>query len=83
VDDLAGRVSGNSGCNSFGGPATFREQSAEVGPLVSTKMACDKSVMDQEMLFLDVLGAAAGWEIEGATLRLTAADGRALEFRAG
>lgn len=83
VEDLAGRISGNAGCNSFGGPAAFGEQSVEVGPLVSTKMACDKAVMDQEGLFLEVLGAATTWEVDGTTLRLTAADGRALEFSAG
>jgi len=83
VDDLAGRISGNSGCNSFGGPATFGEGSVEIGPLVSTKMACDKAVMDQEGLFLEVLGAAATWEIEGTTLRISTGDGRGLEFTAG
>jgi heat shock protein HslJ len=83
VDDLAGRVSGSAGCNSFGGSASFGEQTVEVGPLVSTKMACDKSIMDQEAQFLLVLGAAVDWEIEGTTLRLTTADGRALELRAG
>jgi heat shock protein HslJ len=46
-------------------------------------MACDKAVMDQEMSFLEVLAAAVTWEIDGITLRLTAADGRALEFSAG
>jgi heat shock protein HslJ len=83
VDDLAGRISGSAGCNSYGGSAAFTERSVEVGPLVSTKMACDKAVMDQERLFLEVLGAAVTWEIEGTTLRLTTADGRALEFGAG
>lgn len=83
VDGPAGRISGNAGCNSYGGSAAFAGQSVEVGPLVSTKMACDKTVMDQEIIFLEVLGAAVTWEIDGITLRLTAADGRALEFRAG
>jgi len=83
VDDLAGRISGNAGCNRYGGSAAFAEQSVEVGPLMSTKMACDKAVMDQEAVFLEVLGSAVIWEIDGITLRLTAADGRALEFSTG
>jgi heat shock protein HslJ len=45
-------------------------------------MACDKTVMDQEMIFLEVLGGAVTWEIDGITLRLAAADGRALQFSA-
>lgn len=83
VDELAGRVSGNAGCNSYFGSAAFVEQAVEVGPLVSTKMACNKTVMDQERIFLEVLGAAVTWEIEGTLLRLTTTDGRALEFSAG
>ena len=38
--------------------------------------------MDQETFVFEVLGAAATWEIEGTRLRLTAPDGRALEFTA-
>ena len=82
VDDLAGRISGSTGCNQFGGPATFREQTVEIGDLVSTQMACDPAVMDQEAFVFEVLGGAATWEIEGTTLRITAADGRALEYTA-
>ena len=83
VDDLAGRLSGNTGCNSFFGPATFAEQTVSVGDLMSTKMACEPAVMAQETLVFEVLGAAATWEIDGTTLRITAADGRSLEFSAG
>jgi heat shock protein HslJ len=82
VDDLAGRISGSTGCNQFGGPATFQEGTVEVGDLVSTQMACDPAVMDQETFVFEVLAAAATWEIDGTTLRITASDGRALEFTA-
>lgn len=82
VDDLAGRISGTTGCNQFGGPADFAEGTVEIGDLVSTKMACDPAVMDQETFVFEVLGAAATWEIEGTRLRITAPDGRALEFTA-
>jgi heat shock protein HslJ len=83
VDDLAGRIGGSAGCNQFGGPATFQDGTVEIGDLVSTQMACDPAVMDQETFIYEVLGAAATWEIEGTTLRIAAADGRALEFTAG
>jgi heat shock protein HslJ len=83
VDDLAGRISGSTGCNQFGGSATFGEGTVEVGDLVATKMACDPAVMDQESFVFEVLDAAATWEIAGTTLRIAAADGRALEFTAG
>ena len=51
--------------------------------MAATKMACEPAVMAQESFVLEVLGAAATWEIDGTTLRITAADGRALEFSAG
>lgn len=83
VDDLAGRLSGSTGCNSFFGPAAFADQTVSVGALAATKMACEPAVMAQESFVLEVLGAAATWEIDGTTLRITAADGRSLEFSAG
>jgi len=82
VDDLAGRIGGSAGCNQFGGPADFGEGTVEIGDLVATEMACDPAVMDQETFVFEVLGAAATWEIEGTRLRITAPDGRALEFTA-
>ncbi|MFH1330919.1 MAG: META domain-containing protein [Actinomycetota bacterium] len=83
VDDLAGRISGNTGCNSFFGPVTFEDQTVSVGALAATPMACEPGVMAQESFVFEVLGAAATWEIDGTTLRIAAADGRALEFSAG
>jgi heat shock protein HslJ len=82
VDDLAGQIGGSTGCNQFGGPATFEEGTVAIGDLVSTKMACDPAVMAQETFVFEVLGAASTWEIEGDRLRISAADGRALEFTA-
>jgi heat shock protein HslJ len=82
VDDLAGTISGNGGCNSFGGQATFGDGTVTIGDLISTEMACDPAIMDQEATVFEVLGAATTWEIDGTTLRITAPDGRALEFAA-
>jgi len=83
VDDLEERISGSTGCNRFFGSATFAVETVTVGLLRTTKMACDAATTEQESFVLAVLGAAATWEIEGARLRITAADGRALEFVAG
>ncbi|MBN2113629.1 MAG: META domain-containing protein [Acidimicrobiia bacterium] len=83
VDDTAARISGSTGCNNYFGPASFAEEQVTVGALASTKMACAPEVMQQEAFVLAVLGGAATWEIEGSALRITAADGRALEFAAG
>lgn len=83
VDDVAGQIGGSSGCNQFGGPAEFGDGTVVIGDLISTKMACEPAVMDQETFVFEVLAAATTWEIEGTTLRITALDGRALEFTAG
>jgi len=83
VDDVAGRLSGNSGCNSFFGPATFTGSGVTVGAIGATKMACEPGVMEQEAFVFAVLADAVSWDIEGTVLRIAAADGRALEFSAG
>lgn len=83
VDAAAARISGSAGCNNYFGPASFGAGVVAVGALASTKMACRPDVMQQEAFVLAVLGAAATWEVEGSALRVTAGDGRALEFAAG
>ncbi len=63
-----GTISGNGGCNQYNGPATIQGQQLTVGPLVSTKMACD--AMQAEGQFLTVLQAVTAWEIADQTLTL-------------
>jgi heat shock protein HslJ len=43
-----GQVSGSGGCNTFNGPYQSTASSLSIGPLASTRMACDQTVMDQE-----------------------------------
>lgn len=50
--DGAGAVSGNSGCNSYSGAYAINGTSLSIGPLISTRMACEPDVMDQEQLYL-------------------------------
>ena len=50
-DSSAKRITGNGGCNSFGGPFELnRENKLSIGPLYSTKMACDKMQLEQQLL---------------------------------
>jgi putative lipoprotein len=65
-----GNVSGNGGCNSFGGEATFDGAKLKFGDLFSTMMACEEPKMKQEAAFLAALGEAASYTIEGGTLTL-------------
>jgi heat shock protein HslJ len=75
-----GAVAGTAGCNSIGGtydPATG------FGQMVSTMMACEPAVMEQERFFMDVLSDQATVSIEGPTLTIADLSGNALVFRAG
>ena len=44
-----GTVNGNGGCNGYGGDATITGGAIEFGPLISTQMACEPAIMDQEL----------------------------------
>ncbi|WEK01376.1 MAG: META domain-containing protein [Candidatus Sphingomonas phytovorans] len=50
------RISGNSGCNSFGGSFRFERGYLTAGPLMSTKMACMGPAMAQEQAIMRLLG---------------------------
>jgi heat shock protein HslJ len=53
---MGNRISGNSGCNGFGGSFRFEHGFLTAGPLMSTKMACMGPVMIQEQAILRLLG---------------------------
>ncbi len=65
-----GNVSGNGGCNSFGGQATFDRAKLKFGDLFSTMMACEEPKMKQEAAFLATLEKTASYSVEGGTLTL-------------
>jgi heat shock protein HslJ len=52
----ADRVSGNAGCNSFGGGYTIANGVMTTTQIISTKMACLGPGMDQENAVFKILG---------------------------
>ena len=74
--DGAGAVSGNSGCNSYSGAYTINGTSLSIGPLISTQMACEQDVMDQEQLYLASLQGAASFDLPGGQLVIFDAGGQ-------
>jgi len=65
------RVSGNGGCNRFGGKYTRTDSSLHLAQLVSTKMACALNPLNaQEQQYLGVLTAADYFSIASDTLSL-------------
>lgn len=64
------RIAGSGGCNRYGGALRREGGRLQVGPLVSTRMACAPEVMAQEDRFLAAIEAAERFRREGARLFL-------------
>ena len=76
-----GRVSGHSGCNSFGGEYEFKGETIEFGMLMSTMMACaDPAMMDQESTFMQMLGQAQRVVLVDGQLQIYGSGQDALTF---
>ncbi len=73
--DNEGNIGGDGSCNRFGGSCKIEGDKIEVGPLRSTRRACEPGIMQQEQKFLALLGAATAWAMDGDELVLTAPDG--------
>jgi heat shock protein HslJ len=73
--DTEGNIAGDASCNRFGGTCTIEGNTLEVGPLRSTRRACEPEVMQQEHKFLALLGAITTWSLEGDDLVFTAPEG--------
>lgn len=78
----AGEISGNAGCNSYGGQYQVKDGKLTFSNLLSTLMACqDQGVMDQEQAYMQAIGQAAGFTLTDDRLQLTNANGNViLEF---
>jgi heat shock protein HslJ len=78
-----GRLTGNTGCNSFGGRYDLsRQEGIRFTDIAVTEMACEPPVMEQERRFLAILNAVQGYSRYGdGSLSLVAADGSALRLR--
>ncbi len=78
-----GKVSGSSGCNRFRGAFTAEGSTLKIGPLATTRKACDDAVMTQEREFLRALESATTWDVVRGMLDVHRADGeRVLTARA-
>lgn len=69
-----GTVTGNSGCNGFGGNYTVEGDHITFSEIVSTLIACEDARMAQEEAVYRVLSDTAAHSIEGNTLTLTNND---------
>ena len=78
-----GTLSGSAGCNSYTTSWKADDGSIEIGPAAATKMMCaDEQVMTQEGRYLELMGLAETYTVNGATLEMFDADGtRILQYR--
>lgn len=67
-DETAGQVSGFASCNTYSGAYTVTGSKIKIGPLISTKMACDD--MKTEMKFMQSLNKAVSYKISSGSLSL-------------
>ncbi len=74
------RAAGSSGCNQMGGGYTLNGESLRFSQMISTKMACEPRLMDQESRIHAALEATRRWAISGDTLILYA-EGDAVSAR--
>lgn len=75
IEFKEGQVTGNVGCNGFGGKYEVNGDKITFSEVVSTLMFCEGTVGDQELATLAVLKESATYVLEGDTLTVTSADG--------
>jgi heat shock protein HslJ len=78
-------VTGSAGCNTYRGTYVILTRAVgrnrfEIGPLATTRMACDQPLMEQESLYLAALEAATSYRIEGFTLTIVYPGGELLFY---
>jgi heat shock protein HslJ len=70
-----GKVAGSAGCNNFNGTYATEGSKLRLGPLATTRRACEEPLMTQEQQFLAALASAVTWSIDGNVLDMHRADG--------
>lgn len=73
-----GQLSGNVGCNGFGGDYQVDGNTITFGPIISTEMFCEGPVGEQEATTLAVLAESATFGLNGDMLTITSADGNSV-----
>ncbi len=71
-----GEVSGNSGCNSYGGSFSASGEKLAISGVMMTEMAClDQPVMDQESAYLKAIEEATSFSIVDGRLEIQNTSG--------
>jgi heat shock protein HslJ len=73
--DQDGKLSGTVGCNSLSGDYKVSGNTVTFGPIVTTLMACDEPLMQQETAVTQVLADTAKFSLENGKLTVTSQNG--------
>ena len=78
-----GSLGGNAGCNSFFADYTVDGDSIAIGPAGSTMAFCTapEGIMEQEVAYLALLGAADSYSRDGDRLTLSSAGNPVISYR--
>jgi len=82
LDEETNKISGKSGCNNFSGTITFvSDDTIELGPISSTKMACEEEINKFENDFLQTLQNASQINDDENEIIFYDSSGSSLVFR--
>jgi heat shock protein HslJ len=76
-----GKVTGSTGCNTLGGPATITGSNIEFGPISMTRKGCPDEFAHVERAMVAVLQGTVPFEIEHGQLTLNPGVQQGLGFR--
>ena len=70
MDLTDGSTSGTAGCNTYNGPYELSGTSISIGPLATTRKACEQPIMDQENQYLTELQQVEAFSIQSDGLQM-------------
>ncbi len=70
-----GGVTAQTGCNGVRGQVSVEDSTLVTGPLMSTRMACEPALMEQERWITEMLGGLPRLELSGPYLALHWGEG--------
>ena len=76
-----GRVSGFAGCNTFSGAYTQSGDKLEIGPIGSTRMACEGDLGHQGTVVLEALEQVTSFKIDEVLIHMATGEGTAIVYR--
>jgi heat shock protein HslJ len=81
-DKSKGEVSGSGGCNTYYASYVIDGNNLSISNLAWTERGClsPQGIMEQEQEFLSLLGEAASFQADDASLTITCSNGRQLDF---